>query len=255
MFPVTHLYFYSLMFPVTTEAMIGAVFPDTCLNSGLEWHQSHYAMDLYNRLSNDEKRNFRDFIRGFLSHSVDSHGLDFYGDEKYGNGQKGYSYIRSESLIPDVVKACKIPESMGAWKSHNFIEMGVESLIVENHPEIKDWIEKVKRDKDEICRVAWFLSKFFPVDRLILEKSIKVFFDRILFSSDPLELAITYKCQLGIRPGVEIPDPGDIAGIIVRAREIIRDEYMDFLLECREKFLTDWRHLLYEEQKTEEKVK
>jgi hypothetical protein len=244
MFPITHLYFYSLIFPVNIQGSTGSVFPDTSVNSGLNWSQAHYTLDFINRVSNEEKEEFCDFIQGLLTHSVDSQGLDYYGDEKYGTSEKGYSYLRSESLIPDVVKTCRIPESMGEWKAHNFIEMGIESLVAENHPEIKNWIEDVKNDKVEIKHLAWFLAKYFPIDHVIIEKSVKVFFEKIVTSGDPLDLAITYKCQLGMRHGIENVNPGEIAHIIQQARELIKDEYLDFLLECKGKFLAHWRHLL-----------
>jgi hypothetical protein len=254
MFPVTHLYFYSLIFPVNVSSAIGAVFPDTSVNSGLNWQQAHYTMEFFNRITEEEKEEFSDFIWGMLTHSVDSYGLDYYGDEKYGESEKGYSYIRSETLVPDVVKVCRIPESMGEWKAHNFIEMGIESLVSEEHPEIREWIEEVRHDKDEIKRLTWFLSRHFPTDRIIMEKSIKVFFDRIVSTGDPLDLAIRYQCQLDMRHGIGNVNPAEVARIINRARDMIKDEYFDFLMECRDKFLSHWRHLIMKE-KNEEKVR
>jgi hypothetical protein len=245
-FPVTHIYFYSLLFPRHNAGAIGAIFPDTTLLTGLRWPVTHkFALEIFNSLSPEVRAANLSFLRGFLSHSVDSHGLDYYGDEKFGSYEKGYAYIKSTPIIPDVVRACRIPDTMGLWKAHNFIEMGIETLVARSNPDLTDWIEEVRQDNKEINCAAKFLSHQYNIPTEILEKSISEFFRFIISSGDPLELAKSYKCVLGIRHGITNPDPEEIAQVIVKASELIKDEYMDFLMFCRNSFYEEWKDILF----------
>lgn len=244
MFPVTHIYYYSTLFDVTDAGVIGSVYPDTRLLTGLKWSETHRgAVDLYQSLDDDARERFLPFFQGLFTHSVDSSGLDYYGDEKYRDYERGYAYYRALEIIPDVVRACKIPPEMGHWKAHNFIEMGIESLIGKNNPRIASWIERANKDRSLPKELAGMLSVFYRIPADVIENSIVKFVEFMQPSGDPMDLGRSYSRVLFIRHGISDADPAEIARVIRLAGEVVKDEYSDFLAGCRENFIRRWKDL------------
>ena len=241
MFPLTHLYFYSTIFPVDTGGALGSVFPDTTLLTGLKWSQTHKSsIDLLQQISPEDRVRNAGFLRGVLTHGVDSGGLDFFGDEEYQPGKPGFAYIKSKPLIDDVVAACKVPEKMGPWKAHNFIEMGIESLVAAREPRLSQWILSAKRDRQEIKSIAAMLGPYYNLKPEVFEKAIVRFIQFMRPSGSPDELAASYGRVLRIRHQVENPDVKAMARVIKRARNMMQDEYEPFLAFCRHRFLKRW---------------
>ncbi len=237
MFPVTHLYFYSTLFPKNNQGGIGAIFPDTTLHTGLRWPQTHrQSVDFYNSTCPEEKKKFASFFNGLFTHSVDSLGLDYYGDEKYEGFERGYAYLMAQNLVPEVVEVCKIPSSMGFWKAHNFIEMGIESLIGEKHPELASWIEEMGKDRQTIKEISQLAGKYYHTEEDIIYKGTIKFLGYIKPSGNTGELGESYARVLKARHDISDARPQEISRLIEKAKLIIQDGYMDVLLYFRKKF-------------------
>jgi hypothetical protein len=245
---LTHIYFYSLIFPVDTGGVLGAIFPDTNLLTGFRWAITHKnTVSFHDSLSPDERASFLSFAWGMMTHGVDSEGLDYYGDEKYGDFEKGYAYFKGREIVDDVIRACRVPPEIGLWKAHNFIEMAIENLVVRRQPRLSQWAETAFRDEDYIGALSLTLPRFYPLDASHFQSGITRFKEFIIPSGDPLELGKSYAKVLQIRHGITGADPLELAGIIEKAGKIIEGEYFSFILECRNRFIERWGSLINEE--------
>lgn len=247
------------MFKPSSLGAIGAIFPDTTLLTGLRWADTHLrTVEFYDSLflkrsfadAQDDKSTwkadeFADLAVGILTHGVDSGGLDLYGDEKYQDFEKGYSYSRAGPIIEDVIRVCKIPREMGLWKAHNFIEMGIESLVASKNPQIGKWVDEFREDYEAMNRAALVISRFYGMETEKFEKAISGFVKFLKPSGDPDELGESYSQVLRIRHGILDADAGEISAVIKKAALIIKNEYQDFLIECSKKFIFRWRDLPY----------
>jgi hypothetical protein len=261
LFPITHLYFYTLMFKPSSLGAIGAMFPDTTLLTGLRWADTHLrAVEFYDSLfgkrsfadaQDDKLGEFTDLALGFLTHGVDSGGLDFYGDEKYLDFEKGYSYSRAVPLVDEVIRVCRIPREMGLWKAHNFIEMGIESLVASSNPQIGQWVGEFGKDLGAVKRAAGILSRFYQMESQVFERAISGFVRFLKPSGSPEELGESYADVLRIRHGILDADPREISIVINKAAELIEGEYLDFLHGCAKKFIFRWGDLPHGKKKIE----
>ncbi len=241
MFPLTHVYFYSTIFPVSNGGVLGSVFPDTTLLTGMKWASTHkMTLDLFNRAKNQKDPAVRSFILGLMTHGVDSLGLDYYGDEEYKPGSPGYAYIKSRPLIEDVIRVCGIPAHMGPWKAHNFIEMGIESLVARKEPRLEEWVSNARHDVRGIDSISGMLGEYYSLEPSVFKKGMIRFIDFLQPSGSPEDLASSYCRVLRVRHQIQNLPVEDVSRLIYRARDLIRDEYEFFLDECREGFLCSW---------------
>jgi hypothetical protein len=239
MFPIAHAWMIEQCVPDLTLAhYLGCVWPDMLYGSPLTHQQTHregaallaYATSLP---PGDEVDEFRQFVRGALSHGVEPHGFDWYSDEEYGGlpaSERGYAFQRGRQLAERAATACGVALDQGWWKAHNLIEMAFERRLYAGRPERGERIATACADDALVERVSTYLAEHFGQPANALAKPIRRFPQIIALRPTTVEsLAHTYAAQTRLRhPGAQ-PDEAAITQLIAEAETIVAPDADEFL--------------------------
>ena len=235
MFPYTHICFAKdILGDLNNEIILGAIFPDTVIAGFLEHAQTHQrCTDVYNYLTGVGV--FRDFSTALITHGTCPKGLDFYCDEKYLDFERGYAFEMARPLISKVVKCCKLPERMGWWKAHNFIEMAAELWVYNNHSDSYKKLAQALDDHNLILALSQQLALFYGISVTKIALSFPIYGEFVVMDEvTPVALARKYGKQTAKKHGINIDVPG-AASVIEEALEIVNQTFLDFLQTCQNK--------------------
>jgi hypothetical protein len=225
MFPMCHIYFADRVIRKSSQfTILGSIYPDI-ISSAIGRDCTHYnTLQLYNYFK-DEDVNMKDFSVGAITHGVDMKGLDYYSDENYPGMDKGYCFEKAKQIEKDVIDCCKIPEKLGLWKAHNFIEMAFDICIYRQNKWLSESLKNVLEDSVVIKYVSKELNVFLNTDQKVLEDKFKRFTDFIEYKEISESTMMKKYCvQLESKYG--IIDVSNIYGseIIKKSMELIKDE-------------------------------
>jgi len=154
-------------------------------------------------------------------------GLDYYGDEKYLDFEKGYCFEKAKPFILETVKACNIPLSMGWWKAHNIVEMGVE-LLVSSRDYYNDRLKSTFANRVLISEVDEMFHDLWKDNNLDFAHRVEKFAGLIeQDKADAESLAKKYKLQMLFKHKVDI-DTGKVALLIEKAAASVDKELDKF---------------------------
>ncbi|MCL5037928.1 MAG: hypothetical protein M1269_12580 [Chloroflexi bacterium] len=237
MFPLTHLFLLSKITELDDLAVLGSLFPDTCIAGHLSWDDTHrHGLEFAGSLQREEKRLLMPFLTGFFAHSVNPPGLDYYGDECMAPGKPGYSFCKAPGIVGEVVSACNLPGEMGLWKSHNVIEMAVEVRIARLYPELEKFLEQAFNSTENLSIISGPLGRHFgvsPGDIISAYGILQSFIPASL--PDEVSLGAAFAGQLEHKHGIAGVSPVYVAGLIVKADSFIVGDYEEFLEDCLDK--------------------
>ncbi len=231
MFPATHVYVIERLVPSAGPLhRLGAVFPDAVLTNGLPWARTHRSgAGLYAFLA-QEAPEALPFAVGVISHGCLPPGLDYYTDEQYGTGQKGYAFQQAEPYAARVARICRLPAAMGLWKAHNFVEMAVEWLIVQQNPGLGERIREAFQDVSLLVTLADPLGRYYECDGEALVHSLPAMLPFLaLEQANPQVLAERYQRQVQLKHGVEAIELREAAGLIEEIAVAIQPGCWTFL--------------------------
>ncbi|MDO9534713.1 MAG: hypothetical protein Q7J85_05130 [Bacillota bacterium] len=236
MYPLTHIYFAEKLLGFLDDAAIlGSIFPDVAILSGIEWSESHtLGLCLWENFRG-KREELVHFSLGVITHGIKPKGLDYYSDEKYRDFEKGYCFEKARPLVDAVVEACNISPDDGWWKSHNFVEMGIELYLYEKQPELLVSLKKALANNNLITILINDLSPVLKKDKDLLEKVFSTF--RKFIEEEPLDaqiLALRYQKQIYFRHNIEFIDLAKSQSIINRSKELIGVDIEDFFNEVKE---------------------
>ena len=235
MFPYAHICFAGdILGKTNDEIILGAVFPDTVIAGFLEHSVSHHQSAALHRYLNGLGI-LTDFSQAVITHGTTPEGLDYYCDEKYLNGEKGYAFEVSRPLTEKVIKSCNLPEEMGWWKAHNFIEMAVDLWLYERRPEFQGYLKRALDNRTMILAISHVLSPFFDIPVGKLAMSFPVYGEHVLTDEvTPEGLADKYAMQTAKRHGIEI-DTTAAVKVIEEAVDIVDRTFPDFISHCEQR--------------------
>lgn len=231
MFPLTHAYAIGrLVAKAGPLHLLGAIFPDAVLVSGLGWEQTHRSgAALYDYLSACYPAG-RPFAVGVISHGVSPHGLDYYGDQHYGPFERGYCFEEARPYAARVAAICRLPEDMGLWKGHNFVEMALEWLLAQREPTLGRCLQEVLRSPAGLAELAPHLEAFFGPARVPLAESLPGMLPFLALEPlTPQTLAERYQRQVHLKHGVEAIDVPGAAALIEEIALAIQPRCWAFL--------------------------
>lgn len=232
MFPYTHICFAGdILGTLNNEIVLGSIFPDTVISGFLEHSDTHQRSgDIHNYLNRIGI--FKEFSYAVVTHGTDLKGMDYYCDEKYMDFEKGYAFEMAQPLVDKVVKTCRIPERMGWWKAHNFIEMAAELWVYKNRPEYRGCLEKALSDGDLIIALSQILAPFYGISTAKMAMSFPIYGEFVLMEEvTSLQLAAKYHKQSSRKHGIDIDIQG-AADIIEESLECIEKTLPEFLNTC-----------------------
>lgn len=232
MFPYTHICFTKdVLGDPTSEKVLGAVFPDTVIAGFLEHGETHRrCAQLHNFLA--RVGSFQNFAKAAITHGTAPCGLDYYCDEKYLDFPKGFAFEQARPLVDKVIKACKLPEEMGWWKAHNFVEMGCELWMYNNRRDCYGYLAKALDNRDLILAISELLAPFFDIPVGKIAMSFPIYGEYVLLGevTSP-KLAEKFSLQTLKKHGINIDVPA-AADVIEEALVIVDKTLPDFLASC-----------------------
>lgn len=235
MFPFTHIWFSQNVLGYSNNmTVLGSIFPDALVSDKLNHDDTHnIGWNMY-KFFMEEKPELMDFVKSAMTHTVSPKGLDYYGDGIY-EEQKGYCFLKAESIVDEVIEACNIPKEYGLWKAHNFIEMAVEFEILHENEQLVVLLDKSLQDNPTICEIESSLETFYGLEHGTLKHSFRKF-QHFVYKEDVSSriLSINYDHHMKLRHGINI-DIDKASKIIDKAKHIINEDYIDFLANAEEK--------------------
>lgn len=232
MFPYTHICFAKdVLGRLNHEVVLGAVFADTVITGPLAHEDTHRrAGELFEYLARLEWH--RDFALGALTHSVVPAGLDYYCDEKYLDFERGYAFETGRTLVSRVISCCRLPEQMGWWKAHNFIEMSTELQFYRRRGEAYHLLRDALAEHELIARLSTALAGFYQASATELAASFPDYGSFVLLNEvTPLSLAEKYDRQMQQKHGISIDVPG-AANLIEEGVNLVEVSLPGFWRHC-----------------------
>jgi len=230
MFPLTHIYAAQEIFQFSSDLLVlGSIFSDTTIDNSLTYDQTHkQGREIYEYIRK-KNSDFLPFAWGILTHGVNPSGLDYFGDEKHQNCERGYCFEKARSIIQPTVEACNIPTRFGWWKAHNFIEMAVELEIVSRYPQVHRSLSRAYENSQLLVDIGELLADFFYETPEGIVRGLKHFRKYVLEEGVSAgSLALNYDQQMFRRHSIKI-NVGGVEKLIVRSRELIKNDYEKFL--------------------------
>lgn len=235
MFPYAHICFArDILGRLTNEIVLGAVFPDTVIAGYIKHADTHGRCgEIYAHLGRADV--FRDFAAAAVTHGTTPEGLDYYCDEKYRDYESGYAFEMARSLVDKVVKCCRLPDKMGWWKAHNFIEMAADVWLYRHCRDDYGYLAEALNDRALIKTVSETLAAFYDLPADKIATGFPVYAEYVLMDEvTPLELAKKYGKQTLMKHDLRIDIPG-AANVIEEALAIINRTFPEFLNTCGQK--------------------
>jgi len=235
LFPYVHICFAAdVLGKLNNEIILGAVFPDTVIAGYLGHPDTHRRCgEIYEYLCG--LGIFKDFAEAAVTHGITPAGLDYYCDEKYLNFAKGYAFEAARPLVGKVIKCCRLPEKMGFWKAHNFIEMAADLWFYERRKEYRGYLARALASEDLILALSQVLAPFYelPVGKMAM--SFPIYGEYVTIDNmTPLELAKKYGRQTAKKHGINIDVPA-AANVIEEALDIVDRTFPEFLEISKER--------------------
>lgn len=232
MFPYTHICFTKdVLGDLNSELVLGAVFPDTVIAGFLEHGETHRrCAQLHSFLS--RVGSFQNFAKAAITHGTSPQGLDYFCDEQYQEFPKGFAFEQARPLVDKVVKACNLPEEMGLWKAHNFIEMGCELWMYNNRQDCYGYLNKALDNRDLILALSELLAPFFdlPVGKIAM--SFPIYGEYVLLGEVTApKLAEKFSLQTKKKHGINIDVPA-ATDVIEEAFAIVDKTLPEFMAHC-----------------------
>lgn len=165
MFPITHYYINQQIYEPSALLAIGGIFPDISAAAGMDREKSHQiGKELYD-FCMEHYPEAKDIARGVFLHGAHEGGADYYSDEFWGDGEKGWCFQKGVPYMQEIGEATKLAEEYWWWKSHNFIELALESITDLRNPHIKADLLRLLSDKKAQELAADVLKDFANVNK------------------------------------------------------------------------------------------
>jgi hypothetical protein len=227
LYPQTHIYFAEWITGTKGDSVtLGSILPDVLSGAVFNHYESHSkGAEIYAFLK--KHKTLLTFGDALLTHGFVPKGLDYYGDEKYLDFEKGYCFEKARPFITETVEACNIPPSMGWWKAHNIVEMGVE-LLVSSWDYFSERIHSAFTNRVLISEVDEMLYELWKDNNIKLAHRVEKFAGVIEQNkADAESLAKKYRLQMIAKHKIEI-DTRKVERLIDKAAETVAQELEQF---------------------------
>lgn len=235
MFPLVHHYFNKAILPPVDHAMIlGGMFPDLAINTGVLRDTAHTCGLAFYNWNNKISNGNLNFIKGILSHGADPAGLDYYSDEFWQNGKKGYCFQQGVPWMERVQNATHLPDNLIWWKSHNFVEMSFELIASQKNTSLNQEIFSAIDDDIAIEEVSELVQRFFEVDKAKMVEAYKLVPEIFaLADTTPYTLSKKQARSFKIRHNCFDADVGEMAELLTEMTFYFQDKFDPFMSETQ----------------------
>lgn len=240
MLPLSHVYVSTQVTGRETPLLIlGSVLPDVSWNPGsmITRDKIHDAPNEFYEYISTNKKHLLDLAIGVRLHTHIDKGADFYSD---GLNYDGFAYIEGAKLEPDIVKMLGQSSIMSKVLSHNFIEAGIDLLLLENKPHLLE-IYKKSVDNVNVEEIAEDLSNHLDLDPSIISSEINEFlefFGPKAYTTE--ENFVTGSAHLVNKRTAHETKHEEVATILNSSKEIMKNKYENLLNNAIEKMRVDF---------------
>jgi len=164
MFPLVHHYADKIISPLAEDHLMifGGLFPDLASGGGMERNFAHECGALFYEWCRKNAPEGLLMARSVICHGTEPKGLDYYADEDWNGGPKGWCFHEGKKYMDGVRKATPLGEDYILWKAHNFVEMGLELLVLEKE---KTLCEELLAAIDDRSAAAYAADIFYGAFR------------------------------------------------------------------------------------------
>lgn len=175
MFHNTHTYFASKLCKSHDNLLLlGSILPDIAVTGIIKWEGGLHGQESLDNLSRFIKRRpaYLNLYKGIHTHNI----IDDFAHTNYIGGT-GYAYQNNEELVKLVAEYYDLDKKGAQGKAHNYIESGVDILLLQEYPHIPNQIKRAiqRTDEKELSR---FLGSYFNIDKNRFLDALLQFFDQ-----------------------------------------------------------------------------
>ena len=233
MFPIVHYYVNMAVYGQAPPLMaLGGLFPDLASGTGLTRDEAHQMGAAFCRWCACEAPHMLPLARGIISHGIMPYGVDHYADEHWPGCEKGWCFEQGKPWIDRIAAVTRLPERLGWWKSHNFVEMSYELLTIEHCPCIGGNIMAAVNDEALVASAATELSRYTGKDAELIggmfRKAPHIF---ALEEVSPRALAERQDSAFRRRHNVYDADIAGMAALLDEMKEALRPGYAPYMAE------------------------
>lgn len=214
--------------------ILGAILPDALILAGVSWDDSHAMGPRLYRYAIARQPHLTGMARAALTHGASPPGLDYFGDKSCGNGDAGFAFMLGRSVASRAARVCRLPEELGLWKAHNFIEMAAEVIVFREHSHLAGHLSRVLLSSSVLGPAAGLVAAALEVERDAVAAALSRLPGYLeLGDISPRRLAAKYQVQLNHRHGVEGARSDDLEELISDCIPLVEPRLGPFLEESR----------------------
>jgi hypothetical protein len=233
MFPIVHYYVNMTVYGLAPPLMaLGGLFPNLASGTGLQRDEAHQMGAALCRWCAREAPDMLPLARGVISHGILPYGVDYYADERWPGCEKGWCFAQGKPWIERIAAVTRLPERLGWWKSHNFVEMSYELLTIERCPYIGDNIMAAVNDETLLEYAAEQLNRYTGKEKELISgmfrKAPQIF---ALQEISPRALAERQDAAFRRRHNVFDADVEGMAALLEEMKEALRPGYGPYMAE------------------------
>lgn len=161
MFHNTHSYIAAKLYNSESDLLlVGSILPDLAVTKVIPWegglHGKESVEKFYEYIK--DKSEYMDLYKGIVAHNIlyDFTHLDY--------GETGYAFQNNQELARLIGEYYGLEEKRAISKAHNFIESGVDIMLLQDYPSVQEKLKKAISNTD-IKKLADLLAEYFNSDK------------------------------------------------------------------------------------------
>lgn len=154
--------------------LLGSILPDIAVTGIIKWEGGLHGKESLEQFSQFIKRHhaYLNLYKGIHTHNI----IDAFAHINYIGG-KGYAYQNNEELAQLVAEYYELDGKGAEGKAHNYIESGVDILLLQEYPNIPNQIKKAIQQIDE-RKLSRLLGSYFNIDKARFLNALLQFSDQ-----------------------------------------------------------------------------
>ncbi len=207
--------------------LVGGILPDSAVTKTIGWAGGLHGLEERNKFHQFVLEKYPDYInlaKGVIGHNV----LDDFTHLEYLT-KPGYAFQHNKELVKLVSKYYGLPVDNATGKAHNYIESGVDILLLKDQPAFQAQLKAAIKKIDQ-KQISLILADFFKIDLAETEQNLKAYFD--LFTKYDFSKVSNWNLfWQELEVWFKLEDIGQ------EKRQILLDESINVVLDTHQDFL------------------
>jgi len=227
MFPYTHVYATHKILETKDPLVIyGSIVPDLAATGLIPWGMIDSTSLEFRKYLIKNNKKLSKISMGIMLHENPC-GIDRFTHTAY-KGKTGYAYQKAKQLLLKEPLMILTLRKDAFRIAHNFIETGVEYMVVKNNKEIVKLLKNTVKEINE-KEIAKAISNFYGTGLKKTEKAIKEYNKMITNNDSSTVEGLTDMWIEMAKLTGKNPKKKTIKRIIEKSIEIVKPDYKEFL--------------------------